>query len=375
MPPIKSALNMRTNTKRALWLLAILLLLAVGGMAGVRFTAAKLQAEIIAALGPNSEVGAIRLHWNSVEIEQLRLKAAQGWPAEDEMRAARISVTPDLRSLLSDKIVISSIDIDGAYLSMLRTSDGRLRVLPGLLDKPKKLDAKPLPDVSIGNITLNDAAITLFDASIRKPPLAIRTEHILAHIDNVQLPALTGRTRFNVNGTLKGVHHDGTVSIKGWAEIATRNTETSTRLRGIDLVALQPYLIKSANTGIRQGKLDLDLDAKVKAKHLNAPGTVTLHNLELDPESGGFMGLPRRAAVSMMKDDKKAIVAHFELSGNIDDPAFSLNENIASRFGTALAGTLGVSVEGIARGASSIGSAIGGAAEGAGKALKGLFGK
>ncbi len=188
------------------------------------------------------------------------------------------------------------------------------------------------------------------------------------------MPTLTGRTTFNVSGTLKGIKHDGTIALKGWAEIASKDSETRTRLRGVDLVALKPYLIRAAETGVTQGTLDLDIDATVKTKQLKAPGMVTLHDLELDPDSGGFMGMPRRAAVSMMQDREKKIVVKFELSGNIDDPAFNLNENIATRFGAALAQSLGVSFEGVARGAGAIGGAIGGAAEGAGRALKNLFG-
>lgn len=361
--------------RRLKWILAILLLLVASVVAGIYFATQKLQSSVVEALGPNSEVGAIHLYWNAIEIEQLRIKAAHGWPAEDELRATRIRVEPDLRGLLSRQIFIRSIEIDGGYMSLLRTADGKLRVLPSLLEKPKSTDAGPLPTVRIGHIGLDDAAVTFYDGSIRKPPLPIRIEHLNAAIDEVLLPGLIGHTRLNVTGTLKGNRSDGTLAIKGWAEIASRESETSTRLRGVDLVSLQPYLIKAAETGVKQGTLDLDIDATVKAKQLKAPGTVTLHDFELDPNSGGFMGMPRRAAVSMMQDKEKKIVVKFELSGNIDDPAFSLNENIATRFGSALAQSLGVSFEGVARGAGAIGGVVGGAAEGAGRVLKGLFSK
>lgn len=361
-------------TRRFKWGLVILLLAMTSAATGVYFAAQKLQSSIEQALGPNSEVGALQLHWNGVEIDRLRIKAAHGWPAEDELRATRIRIEPDLRGLLTEQILIRSIEIDGGYMSLLRTADGRLRMLPSLLEKPRANKPGAMPTVRIGHIELNDAAITFYDASIRKPPLPIRTENIHADIDDIHLPSLTGRTAFDVSGTLKGVRHDGTLVLKGWAEIASKDSETRTRLRGVDLIALQPYLIKATETGVRQGTLDLDIDATVKTKQLKAPGMVTLHDLELDPNGGGFMGMPRRTAVSMMQDKQEKIVVKFELNGNIDDPAFSLNENIATRFGSALADSLGVSVEGVARGAGAIGGAVGAAAEGAGRALKGLFG-
>ncbi len=355
------------------WLILLAVLVAVVATA-LYLASRSLKPMVEEALGPRAEIGAIRLNWGSVEIEKLRIRAPRGWPAMDELRAEQIRISPDLRGLFSRQIVIRTIEIDGAYMSLLRTTDGRLRMLPSLLEKPTTEKSAPLPAVRIGHIGFTNSAITLYDASIRRPPLPLRTEQIRADIDDIQLPSLAGRTRFDVGGTLKGVRHDGTLSLKGWAEIASRDSEMHTRLRGVDLLALQPYLIKAARAGVKRGRLDLDIDARVKSKQLRAPGTVTLRGLELDPEGGGFLGLSRRAAVSMMQDSEKKIVVRFELNGNIDDPAFNLNENIATRFGSALAQSLGVSIEGVARGAGAIGSTIGEAAAGAGRAIKGLFG-
>ncbi len=358
---------------RLKWAIPALLLTVIVVMAGLNLAARKLQDKVVQALGPNSEVGAIQLRWNGVELEHLRLKAATGWPTQDEMRANRIMIQPDLPGLLSDRIVIRRLDIDGAYMSLLRTSDGRLRMLPSLLEKGGK-KSSPMPSVRINHIALDNAAIDFFDASIRKPALKTRTESIHAQIDDFELPAFSGRSRIKVTGLIAGTRHDGTMAIDGWTDVGSKDSDIRTRLRGVDLVALQPYLIKATESGIRQGTLDLDLDASVKSGKLKAPGIVTLHDLELDPTGGGVMGLPRRVAVSMMQDKEKKIIVRFELSGNLHDPAFNLNENIASRFGSSLAESMGVSLEGVARGAGSIAGTVGSAAEGAGKAFKGLFG-
>ncbi len=91
------------------------------------------------------------------------------------------------------------------------------------------------------------------------------------------------------------------------------------------------------------------------------------------------MGMPRQAAVGMMKDGKGQIAVKFVLEGKLDDPRFSLNENLATRFGASMADTLGVSLEGLAKGAGGIGQkgleAAGGTAAGVGQAVRGLFAK
>ena len=58
-----------------------------------------------------------------------------------------------------------------------------------------------------------------------------------------------------------------------------------------DLVTLQAYLLKAAETGVKRGTLDLDLNASVKKGILHAPGTLTLKNLELSSTSGTLMAL------------------------------------------------------------------------------------
>ena len=92
-----------TRLKR--WLSALLILavtLIVLAVAGLQVGTRLLKDQVQQALGPDSEVGEIRLGWSEVEILKLRLKAPAGWPAADTLRAERIVVSPDLRSLLED---------------------------------------------------------------------------------------------------------------------------------------------------------------------------------------------------------------------------------------------------------------------------------
>lgn len=361
--------------RRLLYFFGALAFAMTLGAAGLYVGARALKAKVEQALGPTSEIGAINLRWNAVEIEHLRIKAASGWPARDELRAERARIEPDLCGLLSKQIRISRIVIDDGYLSALRSNDGRLRLLPSLLETKKSDTTAPLPAVTIGHVELPNATMEFFDATVRKPPLRIRLEQLHATVDDVLLPDLKGHTKLDMQGVLKGVHNDGSISIKGWVEIATRDSAIVSQLRHVDLIALQPYLIKAAETGVKKGTLDLDINARVNNKQLLATGTVTLSDLELDGDSSTFMGMPRKAVVSMMQDHSRKITVKFELAGNLDDPQFKLNENLASRLGSSVASLLGISFEGIARGAGSVGSALSGATEGVGKAFKGLFGK
>lgn len=373
--------------KRRRWpiaLAAFVLLLAAGLLIGLNMATTRLRAEIVKALGPNSEVAAIDAGLSSITISGIRIRAGKDWPATEELAAERVVIRPDWNAILSRDIRLASIEVSGGYVSMLRRKDGKLALLPSLLEtragketqnadsgKEKGGEQAALPSVTIDRIVLDGAAVDFFDASVRQPAHKLRLEQVTARLGSVRLPALTGRTDIAIDGTVKGVQRDGKLSLKGWAEIATRDSEIDAKLVGVDLVAFQPYLIKAAETGVKKGTLDLAMKSKVQKNRLHAPGRVTLSGLELS-SGKTFMGMPRDAVIGMLKDKKGQIAVDFSLDGNLDDPKFSLNEKFLAQIGTATAGFLGISLEGLAGG---IGSAGASAASGIGGAVKKLFGE
>lgn len=354
-------------------LIALLLLAFVAFQVAVHI----LKGQVEKALGPAGEVREIRVGLGGVEILGLRLPAPAGdgkaaWPAADLLRAERVLVVPSLQQLFSARIVLRSIRIEGAYLSMLRTPEQKLRVLPGLTERPAKAPetADSGPEISIGRIELVDAAVEYFDASISRPPLKIRLEQIQLELDQLHLPELLGRSALQVSGVLKGPHHDGRLEISGESEFASKDSDIRIRLHGVDLLALKPYLVRAADTGVRRGRMDLEVHSVVSKGRLHAPGTLTLHDLELSG-GGAFMGMPQAAAVALMKSREGAIEVKFTLEGDINDPRFSLNEQMLIRLGAGLAETLGVSLEGLTRG---VGGAGGNVVRGLGQTFGKLLG-
>ena len=181
-------------------------------------------------------------------------------------------------------------------------------------------------------------------------------------VANLVLPALDQPVALDVSGAVKGVRHDGRLSLQGRVTPAARDARIDARLKGVDLLALQPYLLRVSEGGVRSGRLDLRMDAAVTRGRLEAPGTLVLDGLALDAGSGlsRFAGVPRQAVVAAMQRDGR-IELKFKLEGRLDDPAFSLNESFATRLSSSLAESVGVS--------------LGGVVEGVGNVVKGLFGR
>jgi hypothetical protein len=358
---------------------AATVLLIGGGVVGFRITVGILRDKVVKALGPGSEIAALRVGWSTVEVEGLRIQAGPGWPATDSLRAERVVITPSVRTLLSDQVRVRSVTVTRPYLSALRTRDGQLQVIPGLLGS--RAGHERAGTVAISDITIEDGMVDLFDATVSQPPLKIRLEQVHATVGEVVAPTLMGKSRFDMTAVVKGVQRDGRVQISGWAEVATRDSSVRMVLQSVDLVALQPYLVRATETRVQKGTLDLELDSEVRKHHLRAPGRIVISDLEFAPARGAwdtFMGLPRGAVVNSLKSKGNKIEVNFVLEGDLDNPHFALNEAFATRVAVATAERLGVSIQGVVEGLGSLGreglEASSEAAQGAGEAVRELLG-
>ena len=348
------------------WVVVIVVaVLAAAALGGLRLGASRLEAALHDALGPRASIGSVSIGLTGVQITELRIRAAPGaWPAADELVARRVHLRPSLSSLWSRGWHIARIEVEDGYLSLLRTRQGKLRVLPALLEKPRGDAASgEAPHVRIADIALREVAIDFYDASVRGPTHKLRFESLRADVGPLAIPAFDEATDIDLQATLKGPQKNGRITIGGTLTIATLDAQLKAAVQGVDLVALQPYLLKVNEAGVKRGTLDLTLDASVKAKRLHAPGRVTLTGLELASGVGvlaTFGGVPRQAVLAAMERDGRIEVG-FTLDGRLDDPAFSINDNLATKLAGGLAESLGVS--------------LGGVVEGVGSVIKGLLGR
>ena len=363
--------------------LAVVLILGVAVIIGFRLGVRLVQGKIVEALGPGSRIAELKVNWFSIEVLGLSIDGPRGWPAARTLEAERVTIVPDLRSLLTDQIRIASIVVDRPYLSMLRTP-GKLIMVPSLTEREaSKADARsngPTRAVMISTIELKNGTIELFDATVSRPPLKTRMEQIEAVINDVAAPA-AGSTSFDLAAIVKGVKRDGRAKVNGWVGPGARDSSSRIVLAAVDMVALQPYLVKKNETQVSRGTLDLNLHSEVRNNNLDGKGKVVIKDLGFAPARvllDTFMGVPRNAVVGFLKDHNNAIDIDFVLKGDTSHPNFSLNENLSTRIATAMAGQLGVSIRNVAEGLGTLGGkgveGAGGVVEGVGSAVKRLFG-
>jgi hypothetical protein len=364
--------------------IVVIAVLAIGVLVGYHLGVRLLQDKVVAALGPGSRLTELKVNWFSIELLGLSIDGPKGWPAARTFEAERVTIVPDLRTLFTDKIGISSIVVEKPYLSVLRLP-GQLVMVPTLMERDGNKrnggsSQASIRAVMISTIKLKDGSLDLYDATVSRPPLKTRMEEVEAVIRDVAAPA-SEKTHFDLGGVVKGVKRDGRAKVSGWVGPGARDSSSRIELEAVDLVALQPYLVKKNEAQVAKGTLDLKLASEVRNNNLDGKGKVILDGLEFAPARGyfdTFMGLPRNAVISFLKDNNNAIDLDFTLKGNTSNPNFSLNESLSTRIATAMAGQLGVSIRNVAEGLGTLGrKGMEGASdvvEGVGSAVKRLFG-
>jgi uncharacterized protein involved in outer membrane biogenesis len=367
--------------------LAALLLLGTGIVTGYRLGVRLLRDRVADALGPGSSIAAIKVNWFSFELLGVTIEAPQNWPTARAFRAERITIVPSLGTLLTDQINISSIVFEKPYLAVLRTRE-KMVIVPGLTETTagkKHAEARSghasRRMVTISKITMQQGVLELFDATVSRPPLKTRLERVDGVIRDIAVPWLETRTHFELAGIVKGLRRDGRAKAAGWVGPARRDSSSQITLDAVDLVSLQPYLVRLGEAQLRKGTLDLRLNSDVRANRLDGKGKIIIRDLEFAPSRGyfeTFMGIPRSAVISFLKNQENAIDVDFVLTGDTSNPSFSINEAIATRVAMGMATELGVSIRGLAENFGTLGrrsvEGVAGVVEGAGSVLKGLLG-
>jgi hypothetical protein len=346
----------RSSRKR--WLLVVgvvVAVLVVAGVVAMHFAARSVEESIQEVLGPEGEAAQIKVGLTTVEILDIRIKAPKGWPSDSTLRARRIVIVPDLRELLSDQVRITSIEVQGAYLSALRPKEGGgLRVLPSIADRAKKNQSagRERRGAVVNTVLLTDCVIEIYDATVVGKAQKLRVDAVKGTVDDIRLPELTNRTRVDLEGISRGINRHGAIAVRGWVEVANKDAELHTQVRNVDLALFEPYVITKIKSGIDSGSFNLDLRSRVKKNFVTASGTLTVVAIKLKPSEnplGAIAAVPRDVVIGALENEQNEITIPFKVEGDLDDPAFSLTGEGTLQTAVAVAKAFGASFEGLVR--------------------------
>jgi hypothetical protein len=372
-PFFRKGRSMRTYSKKWMIVLCITAGIAVAIVAIAYAGTLIIESRIKDLLGKDGTAQRMHVDLSGVVLENVVLGAPPGWPTDETFRAERVIAIPEWSDLFAQRTHIKRLTVQNFYLSVLRSGNGRIVMLPTLRrneqDKTHDEGTEDQPNHTtlIDQLIFENGSLDFYDAKASKPPFKISVKPVSAQIGSIDFSHFNTRTQIDLNGTVLGKSHAGKIAVQGWLQADTLDAQIKTTLRNVDVRTLSPYLKRGAQNGVSGGAVDLDMTTQVENRKINARGIVSLRDLKVE-DSEGLLSLPRRAMVASLEDSSGKVSFNFTLTGSVSAPRFTIEQGASARIAGGLANLLGIGIEGIAGG-------IGGAVEGVGDAISGFLPK
>ena len=248
------------------------------------------------------------LRWDRLEIKQIRYAGEPASLSIGEIVArqayARVAIdtnrTTNFQSIMRRAAdTIHARDTAAAHIAETRTP------------------------TTIGQIRVIDGSLNFSDLSLR-PSFAIGIQQMNGTIKGLSSEELS-RAVVDLEGK---VDRYAPATIKGEINPLTEQafTDILMRFENIDLTSFTPYAGKFAGYKIDKGKMTLDLRYKLNNNFLEGENKIVINQLTLGEKVEGpdVTSLPVRLAIALLKDSKGVIDLDIPVSGNINDPEFSL---------------------------------------------------
>ena len=195
----------------------------------------------------------------------------------------------------------------------------------------KSKDDSAQTKINIGPVNINNAVFSFEDKNLPVPFKTVVTKlnGKISEFKNTESSTST----LNVNGTvdkygvakITGIVHPNNIKVL---------TDINMIFNNIAMSNFTPYTGKFVGREIKSGKLDMDLKYNIEKSNLDAKNNITISKLELgnSVQSPDAVSLPLDVAVTLLKNSQGIIDIKLPVSGNVDDPTFSIGSIVWNAF-------------------------------------------
>lgn len=208
------------------------------------------------------------------------------------------------------------------------------------------------PKIAIAAFEIQRGQFQFTDSS-KSPSFISSFDKVSGSIRNLS-SAPEAQSHVDISGDIDGYSQlkiIGTLNPLG----KTPNTNLDIAVNNIDMSSASPYAAQYAGYLIDKGKLDLDLNYQINNNQLNAKNHIFIDQFEFGDsvDSPDATSLPLPLAIGIMKNFKGEIDIDLPISGDLDDPSFSVGgvvlgafTNLITKIVTSPFSILGALVEG-----------------------------
>jgi hypothetical protein len=187
----------------------------------------------------------------------------------------------------------------------------------------KAQEINPPLKLDIGPINISNAIFSFEDKNL---PIPFKTtvSKLNGEIDEFK-NTNSSKTKLEVKGI---VDEYGVAKITGLVDANNIKVLTDINMifNNIAVKNFTPYSSKFVGREIKSGKLDLDLKYNIQKSNLEAKNSIIISQLELGDkiENPDALSLPLDIAIALLKDSNGIINIDLPISGNVDNPEFSI---------------------------------------------------
>ncbi len=202
------------------------------------------------------------------------------------------------------------------------------------IPKTTSSNEAPLP-LSIRELSLSEGSAYFADLSLQ-PQFGTAIEHMNGQISNLSSDN-TKIASVEIKGTIDDY---ATMLVKGELNPLSNDpyTDLNIKFDKIDLTAFTPYSGRHIGYVIDKGKLNVQLDYKIKDNKLEAKNRIILDQFNLGDtvKSDEALDLPIKLALALFKNKDGVIDIDLPVTGNLDDPEFKLTAILLKTLGNLL---------------------------------------
>lgn len=230
----------------------------------------------------------------SFSVDRLRRRAADPAPPTDPAAPPVAAPTPTAAADSAAAPMVATADSAAPLriiIGALAVRGGRIRFTDRSVQPAVRITAGKL-DGTFGELSSDDLAHATFD--------------IKARVENVAPLAITGR-------------------LAPLGDLAD-SSNVSVGLRGLDMLAFDPYSRKYGGYTIRRGQGALDIRVRIAKRELDVKNVLTLDGFRFGDkvESPDATAIPLRLVFAVLRDRRDRIVFDVPVRGSLDDPDFSV---------------------------------------------------
>lgn len=232
---------------------------------------------------------------------------------------------------------IEKTDLDQPNISITLPKNNVVKEVEAKISETKTVEIKDKENttsqtkVNIGPVNINNATFSFEDKNLPVPfkTMISNLNGKISEFKNTE----SSTTNLEVNGIvdkygvakITGIVHPNNIKIL---------TDINMIFNNIAIQNFTPYSGKFVGREIKSGKLDLNLKYNIQKSNLEAKNNITITKIELgkNVQSPDAVSLPLDIAIALLKNSKGIIDIKLPVSGNVDDPQFSIGAIVWNAF-------------------------------------------